>query len=233
MGGLNSEVTSGTGAILLESANFNPASIRATSSNLKLRSEASLRFERGISPEIVIPALRRATQLLVELGGGKAAKGIIDVYPGKKEMEHILLPISEIERLLGIGFSIEQISSVLNSLGFDCKPVSQAELTVTAPYWRTDITMVADLVEEVARIIGYDNIPTTMLGCPLPQQIPDQGQILREKVRDILVECGFQEVINYSLTSQEKLGKSRSIARLLRFLCPSYYLPGKQSWGAH
>jgi phenylalanyl-tRNA synthetase beta chain len=207
MGGVDSEVTEITRSILLESANFNPISIRHTSTDLKLRSEASLRFERGISPELTLLALKRATQLLIELAGGKAANGIVDVYPGKTKREPILLPVSEVKRLLGMEIGLEQISEVLTSLGFECQSIKPSELLVTVPYWRTDVSMVADLIEEVARIIGYDYIPTTMLGSPLPQQQPNPSQVLRERTRDILVECGFQEVISYSLISKERLSK--------------------------
>ena len=104
--------------------------------------------------------------------------------------------------------SLEQVKGVLASLGFECQPTSDSELEVTSPYWRTDITLAADLVEEVARIIGYDQIPATLLGSPLPHQQPDPFLALRERLGDLLVECGFQEVISYSLTS-ERLSRTR------------------------
>jgi len=207
MGGADSEVIAPTTSVLLESANFNPVSIRRTSTNLKLRSEASLRFERGISLELTLPALKRATQLILELAGGKAAKGIIDVYPGRRDTKPILFHTSWVKRLLGIELKREQIVEILTSLGFECQPTNSLEIEVNVPYWRMDVSGAADLVEEIARIIGYDYIPTTMLGGQLPQQQADPLINFREKLRDLLVGCGFQEVITYSLASRERLAK--------------------------
>ncbi len=208
MGGANSEVTEETTSILLESANFNPASIHQTGSTLRLPSEACMRFERGIRPELTLPALRRATQLFIELAGGEAANGVADVYPGKINREPILLSTSKVKQVLGIEFSLDQIVGALTSLGFDCKPADSAsEVWVTAPYWRSDIHQAVDLVEEVARIIGYDRIPATMLSQSLPKQNPEPIITLKQKVRHSLIGYGFQEVITYSLTGLEMLSK--------------------------
>jgi len=159
MGGANSEVTEGTTSILLEAASFNPASIHYTGRILGLPSEACMRFERGISAELTTLALKRATQLIIEIAGGEAARGLADVYPGKAEPKPILISTGGVKRCLGVEFSLEQIVGVLNSLGFDCRETaSGAEVVATAPYWRSDINLTVDLVEEVARIIGYDEI---------------------------------------------------------------------------
>jgi phenylalanyl-tRNA synthetase beta chain len=208
MGGANTEVIDPTTSILLESANFNNISIRRTSIKLNLRSEASSRFERGISPELAPIALRRATQLLLELAGGKAAKGITDVYPGKKEKKPILLPKERIRRVLGLEPSTERTRKVLESLSFGVEIAgASGDLIVTVPYWRTDVRMADDLAEEIARIIGYDEIPTTLLSCEIPEQVPSPMQALKENIRDLLVGCGMQEVITYSLVSQATLDK--------------------------
>ncbi len=208
MGGADSEVIDPTTSILLESANFNNISIRRTSIKLNLRSEASSRFERGISPELAPVALRRATQLLLELAGGKAARGIADVYPGKSERKPIPLPRERVSRILGLELSTERTQKVLESLEFSCKPAGTAgDLLVTAPYWRTDVRMADDLVEEIARIIGYDEIPTTLLSSQIPEQVPAPMLPLKEDIRDLLVGCGMQEVITYSLVSQATLDK--------------------------
>jgi phenylalanyl-tRNA synthetase beta chain len=208
MGGADSEVIDPTTSILLESANFNNISIRRTSIKLNLRSEASSRFERGISPELAPKALRRATQLLLELAGGKAARGIADVYPGKREPKPILLPKERVSRVLGLELSTERIQKVLASLEFNCKPAgTSGDLLVTVPYWRTDVRMADDLVEEIARIIGYDEIPTTLLSCQIPEQVPAAMLTFKENTRDLLVGCGMQEVITYSLVSQAALDK--------------------------
>lgn len=205
MGGADSEVIEITTSILLESANFNPVSIRRTSTQLKLRSEASVRFERGISSELAAWALKRATQLMLDLAGGKAAKGIVDVYPGKKDVRQIQFAVSQVKRLLGIEMKMEQIVEIFTSLGFECLADNSSEVEVTVPYWRMDITEVADLVEELARIVGYDYIPTTLLAGQLPGLHVAPVVNLREKLRDLVVGCGFQEVISYSLVSREKL----------------------------
>lgn len=207
MGGADSEVTQETTSVLLESANFSPPSIHYTGRVLCLPSEACMRFERGISPELTIPALKRATQLIVQLAGGKAAKGLIDAYPGKRAPESILLSTSRVKQLLGVEFSLDQIVEALTALGFDCNIASASEVRVTAPYWRSDIHQAVDLIEEVARIIGYDNIPATMLAQPVPRQSPEPILSLKQKVRYSLIGCGFQEVITYSLTSLEMLNK--------------------------
>jgi len=214
MGGANSEVTEDTTVILLEAANFNPTSIHYTSHQLGLPSEAAMRFERGIRPELTVPALRQATQLMLELGGGQAARGIADVYPGKRETGSILLSTKKAKQLLGVEFSRDEITKTLTSLGFDCQPgASASEIRVAAPYWRSDITMEVDLIEEVARITGYDKIPTTLLSHSLPPQNPDPILGLERKIRDGLVGFGFQEVITYSLTSLDMLTKLMPEAR--------------------
>jgi phenylalanyl-tRNA synthetase beta chain len=207
MGGLNSEVTESTTSILLEAASFKAASIHYTSRRLDLTSEASMRFERGISAGLTIPALKHATQLIAELGGGKVARGIIDVYPGRKESRPILLTPEEVKRILGIGYSPEQIVNALTSLGFDCK-ADGSKIMVTVPYWRSDIRLDVDLIEEVARVIGYDKIPTTLLGEPIPRQNPEPILSLKEKIRESLVGYGFYEIMNYTLTSLQLLSNA-------------------------
>jgi phenylalanyl-tRNA synthetase beta chain len=205
MGGAESEVTESTTSILLESANFNAASIRRTSTRFKLRSEASLRFEKGLSPELPLPALKRATQLIAEISGGKIASGIIDIYPGRKEVDPISLTTKKVARVLGIEISYEKIVTVLESLGFQCTLIGAGELQVARPYWRTDVRLAEDLVEEIVRIIGYDELPTTLPSGALPAYIPDPIRALKMRISDILVGCGMQEVVTYSLTSIDAL----------------------------
>ena len=207
MGGADSEVSQETTSILLESANFSPPSIHYTGRVLCLPSEACMRFERGIRPELTLPALKRATQLIIQLVGGQAAKGLVDAYPGKQEPESIRLSTSQVKQLLGVEFSLDQIVEVLTSLGFDCEVASASEVGVIAPYWRSDIHQAVDLIEEVVRIIGYDKIPATMLTQPVPRQNPEPILSLKQKVRHSLIGYGFQEVITYSLTSLEMLNK--------------------------
>ncbi len=205
MGGANTEVTEHTKTLLLESANFNNVNIRRTSTRLRLRSEASLRFDKGLSPELPPKGLRRATQLLAELAGGKVAKGIIDVYPGAREKAPVHLTEARIEQVLGISIEMENVREVLESLAFECEQSGENGLKVSAPYWRTDIGIEDDLVEEVARISGYDDIPTTPLSGRIPPNVPDDARALRDAVKDILAGCGMQEVVNYSLSDVKGL----------------------------
>ena len=204
MGGRNSEVTESTTSILLEAASFKAASIHYTSRHLGLTSEASMRFERGISAGLTIPALKHATQLMAELGGGKVTRGIIDAYPGKKESQTIVLTPEEVKRVLGIEVSAERIVNALTALGIECKK-DGAKVTATSPYWRSDIKLDVDFIEEVARVIGYDKIPTTMLSVPIPRQNPEPVLGLRKKIRQSLTGYGFEEIVTYTLTSLEML----------------------------
>ena len=213
MGGLDSEVTDKTDTILLESANFNQAAIRRGCGHLQFQSEASIRFDKGLNSELPLLPLKRATQLLLELAGDRAARGIIDVYPGKSEPKLISLTAREVERLSGLKVNIDEILKVLKALGFECQESnSGSQISVSVPYWRSDIKCSADLVEEVVRIIGYEKIPITRLSSPLPQQKSNlspsaQQSNLKEKLRNTLTGFGFQEILTYSLVSLEKLQK--------------------------
>ncbi len=207
MGGLDAEVTDATTAILLESANFDHTIIRRGAKHLNLQSEASIRFDKGLSPDLPLIALKRATQLLLEITDGKAAKGIIDAYPGKTETKAILLSTKEVTRLSGLEVTADKILMVLKSLGFECQETDSppTRISVLYPYWRSDIKCAADLVEEVIRIIGYDKIPITLISAPLPAQNPTQELSFKQKLRHTLTGWGFQEILTFSLTSLEKL----------------------------
>jgi len=208
MGGANSEVTEQTTNILLEAASFKAGSIHYTGDNLNLASESRYRFERGIAPGLTVPALKRATMLLVELGDGKAARGYKDAYPGKIESNPIRLSRDKMKRLLGVDYTWEQIIRTLESLGFECKAVSTGDyIEVTAPYWRSDINLEVDLIEEVARIQGYDKIPNTLLAEPLPHLNPNPVFELTQQLRRGLVGNGFSEIVTFSLVGQDFLKK--------------------------
>ncbi|HTY82328.1 MAG TPA: phenylalanine--tRNA ligase subunit beta [Dehalococcoidales bacterium] len=206
MGGLNSQVMESTTSILLEAASFKAANIHYTSRSLGLLSEASTRFERNISAGVTIPALRHATQLVMEMGGGTVARGIIDVYPGKKEPAALVLTPAEVKRIVGVEYSTEQIKTTLESLGFECE-VRGSDISVTAPYWRSDIRWDVDLIEEVARINGYDKIPTTLLAEAIPRQNPEPILSLRKQIKQNLAGAGFQEILTYTLNGLDMLNK--------------------------
>jgi phenylalanyl-tRNA synthetase beta chain len=204
MGGANTEVEEGTTSILLEAASFNPVSIHYTARTLNMLSEASNRFERGIRADLTLPALRRATQLLHDLAGGEVAKGIVDVYPGQKKAKAISLSTAQVNRLLGIEYTRDRVVEVLSLLGFDCSAGPNAtDLTATAPYWRSDIRLAEDLIEEVARIDGYDKIPSTLLAQAIPVQDPAPALALKRRVRDSILTYGFDEIVTSSLTGPE------------------------------
>jgi phenylalanyl-tRNA synthetase beta chain len=204
IGGLATEVTGATRNVLLEVANFNPVSIRRSASALKLPSEASRRFAWGLSPELAPIASRRATKLLVELAGGRAARGLVDVYPVRSEPVTISLSRTRVPQVLGIDPPREAIVSSLSALGFTVESRGEA-LSVSVPYWRRDVQVEDDLVEEVARMIGYDAIPAEPLAGRVPPRTLQPLRELRERVKEILVGAGMQEVITYPLTSLEAL----------------------------
>jgi len=205
MGGGNSEVHDGTSRVLLEVANFRAGSIRRTSTLLKLRTEASLRFEKGLGPEMAMYAQERALHLFETVCGGRIATGIVDVYPGKAPPRTIVLEAARIAQVLGIEVPVEDVRRILGDLGFLVHHVPPAKYSVQVPSWRPDVEIPDDLVEEVGRIYGYDRLPTTMLRGTLPPPEANPVMALRERLRDLAVALGYQEVINYTLTTREKL----------------------------
>ncbi len=207
MGGLDSEINLNTTAVLLEAANFHAPNIRRTAAALKVRTDASIRFEKGLSREMPPIAAQRAVKLMVELCGGKAAAGIIDVHPGKRKDVRVTLTQKRLHTLLGMEFRVAQVRQVLSSLGFSCRWVPPDRYVVRVPYWRTDVSIADDVVEEIARIIGYDQLPTTRLHGELPVTWPQPRRELRGRVADILATTGMQEVVTYSLTTLERLRK--------------------------
>ena len=206
MGGSETEVTAQTRNVLLESANFDPISIRRGSRALRLRTEASVRFDKGLAPAIAILALRRATKLILELCGGRASRGVLDVYPSPREAIELRLTPSAVRRVLGVELTLVQMRSVLGRLGFNCREDGHA-LLVRSPEHRTDIRIPADVAEEVARLIGYDTIPETTMAGRLPEHAPQPMHGFIERLKGLLVGCGLQEVITYSLVGRRLLGK--------------------------
>ncbi|HEX6287600.1 MAG TPA: phenylalanine--tRNA ligase subunit beta [Herpetosiphonaceae bacterium] len=202
MGGAETEVSERTRNVLLEGAIWNPPAIRRTVQAFKLPSEASRRFERGVDPELPPLVQRRALELLRQVAGGTVAQGLVDVYPSPWQPQRIELTSAEVRRLLGIELSAAQIADLLSALGFECE-VGVDSVLVLVPSYRLDVSMTADLVEEVARIYGYHKLPATRMADELPPQYIDEVQIGERRVKDTLVACGLQEAITYSLTSLE------------------------------
>ena len=199
MGGAHSEVTSSTTAVFLESASFHPFNTRRTAGALRLRTEAALRFEKGLRPELPMVALQRATRLILEVAGGTAAQGVIDVYPERREAAPVTLTSARLRQVLGVDVPAGEAARVLSGLGFRAAASADDALEVAVPYWRADVGIEDDLVEEVARVVGYDRIPTTTMAAPIPPHQPNPLRELKERVRDLFVAAGFQEVVTYSL----------------------------------
>ena len=206
MGGANSEIGPSTQRVLLESATFNGYNNRQTADTFRLRTEATLRFEKGLRAELAPLALRRATQMIRDLAGGTVAQGIVDIYAGRDEPPlAVALTLKRLKQVLGMELDLPRVEEVLHSLGFQTEREDSGRLNVQVPYWRNDINIEDDLVEEVVRIIGYDNVPTTMLSTPIPYHQPRPMTEFKERVRDTLVSVGMQETISYPLLSLEDL----------------------------
>ncbi|MCL5111017.1 MAG: phenylalanine--tRNA ligase subunit beta [Chloroflexi bacterium] len=206
MGGANTEIRDDTRDILLEAATFNPINNRRTARALALPTEASRRFEKGLPPELTVPALERSMRLMHELAGGEVAPGIIDVYPNPLPERQVLLPAGEVQRLLGYDPGKERVIRILEALEFAVQP-QDGDLLVTVPPYRVDVTQPADLVEEVARIDGYEHIPDRLLPSGLPPQQINLQRHWEAVARQALVGSGLAECIFYSLTSRQRLAR--------------------------
>ena len=221
MGGLETEVTEHTKNILLESASFDFVSIRKTYRHFDLPSEASARFSRGIHPETVKPAAERAADLMRQYAGGSVCAGLVDCYPAPLPPQMVKFSTGQMDRLLGFRIEPSEARRILESLEYIVEPSSAMAgvWNVTVPTHRLDVQEgTADLIEDIVRIYGYDRVPTTLLAEPLPKQQANEPIVFEETVRDILVNCGLQEVICYSLTTPEKeaplLGAVENYVRL-------------------
>ena len=202
MGGASSEVTKETKTVLLEAAFFNPLTVRQTSKNLGLRSEASTRFEKGVDPEQILPALYRAVQLLRQLCGGVVSSDASVHKAGDVEEVTISLRHERLVNLLGVQISPDEVMDIFRRLRLPAAFENDV-YQVQIPTRRPDLMMEVDLVEEVARLYGYDRIPATL---PWGQQLPGaltKEQKLRRDARHMLRELGLNEVVTYSLTSDE------------------------------
>lgn len=201
MGGASTEVSQETVNILLESAKFAGSSIRKTSRELGLRSESSLRFEKEVDPARVIPALDRAATLMAELGEGLVLDGIVEEVVVPTEQKTITLSLAKVNGLLGTAISSLDLRTILERLGFTFEAMNDDMYRVVVPTRRGDLMLDVDLIEEIARIYGYDNIPTTPIyGEVIPGAL-SKSQIIRRELRKRLSDSGLLEVISYSFTS--------------------------------
>ncbi|NLF72319.1 MAG: phenylalanine--tRNA ligase subunit beta [Candidatus Anammoximicrobium sp.] len=202
MGGADTEVSDATADVLIEAADFAPLSIRTTARKLTLHSPSSYRFERSVDPVGVDWASRRCCELILQLGGGRLAQGVIAVGQGTPIREPIVLRLSQLPRVLGIEIPAEEVQRILTALG--CQPAAQdtRSVTVVPPSWRRDLTREIDLVEEVARVYGYERIPEDV-GVPMaPSHRSHEDRVLG-KVRQVLLCAGFDEAITASVVPEE------------------------------
>jgi phenylalanyl-tRNA synthetase beta chain len=203
-GGLRSGVTDATQHIFLESAWFSPASIRPTSFRHGLRTDAAARFEKGVDISNTVYVLQRAAALICELAGGQAASEVIDVYPQPKQQTEVTSTWSYIRKLSGKAYPEDKIVNILSSLGFGILERDGEKLRVSVPYSKPDISIPADIVEEVMRIDGLDNIeiPSQVLITPAANPKPDKEKV-REKAANYLAANGFNEIFTNSITNSK------------------------------
>ncbi len=212
MGGLESEITATTTNVLLEGAAWNLFNTRRTALAQNLPSEASYRFSRGVHPELVPKGVLRGLQLMQTWAGGAVAQGLVDEYPAPPVDPIVEITPADVQRWLGIDLLPEEIVAILEALEFECetisRPPSPAVIRAKTPNHRLDIGEgiigKADLMEEIARVYGYDRIPETRLADALPPQRGNPELEIEEGLRDLLVSLGLQEVITHRLTAPER-----------------------------
>ncbi len=203
MGGENSEVSEKTKNILIESAYFNPSSVRKTSRSLQLSTDASYRFERGTDPGNTVWASSRAAQLMAELGGGSILKGVIDNYPSKIESKKVSVRFARIEKILGYIIPTGQVKEILLKLGLMLISEEETSLTFSVPTFRPDLEREIDLIEEVARIYGYDKIPVVER-IPITLEEKFDHSEYKDLIRNSAIALGLNEIISISLISKEE-----------------------------
>lgn len=207
MGGHGSDVAEATTDILIESAHFNPVSISKTSKELGMHTEASHRFERGTDIEGLITALNRTAQLIQELGGGEICAGIVDAYPAPRSEVRVKLRPERVNSILGTALTAEEMDKFLTSIEFQVDRAGN-DMNVVVPTFRPDVEREIDLIEEIARLYGYDNIPVTSpVGEVQSESEADYVSDFREKMGGALVACGMTEVVNYSFHSPDEFDK--------------------------
>ncbi|MEJ2057824.1 MAG: phenylalanine--tRNA ligase subunit beta, partial [Desulfofustis sp.] len=201
MGGLHSEVTETTTNVLLESACFNAISIRKTARRLNLSTDASYRFERGVDPQGTIDAMERAVNLICEIAGGTAEPGGVDVNVGHQPL-NLTLRTSKTNELLGLDLDQDQLVDLLQSIEIECQRQDEDTLRIAVPSFRVDLEREADLVEEIARLYGFNQIPTTLPSVDLSFPNQDDERLKRQAAQKTMTRAGFSEAINYSFVSR-------------------------------
>jgi phenylalanyl-tRNA synthetase beta chain len=205
MGGANTEISDSTKNILIESAYFDPGSVRRTSKYLGLSTEASYRFERGTDINITVTAANRAAQLIQEISGGELLKSELDVYPTKRKRNLVKARISRINSVVGISLTKKQIVTLLKKIDLDVRSGSKDEIMIEVPSFRNDVLEEIDIIEEVARLYGYNNIETkTHASIDFSTITP--ADIFRDEIREYLIGSGFHEILSINLQDEETTG---------------------------
>ena len=212
MGGLNSEIEETTTRVLVESACFDPVSIRKTAKALGLNTDASHRFERGVDPDGTLFALNRAAGLMAELSQGRLVSGVIDEDFRTSGPLELSLSVCATNNLLGTDVDRDRMASLLESVAFKVQSDGEDGLQVQVPSFRVDVARPQDLMEEVARLSGYNQIPITFPGLPAQGTTPSLLMVRRNQVRDMLSGLGFSETINYSFISADSCDRIRLAA---------------------
>lgn len=221
MGGLNSAVTDETTNVLLESAFFSPMAVAGVARSYGLATDSAYRFERGVAPELQLMALERASALLLNLGGGSAGAvnttSYLDELPKPAAIE---LSLSRLNQTLGVAFSAAQVATYLGSLGMNTKVQHETQLLVESPSHRFDIAIEADLIEEVARVFGYDAIPLTPIVSSFKANTQAETVISADALRQQLLGLGYNEAINYSFVCPTKHAALYECASPIKLLNP-------------
>lgn len=207
MGGFETEITDTTTTVVLESADFYGPCIRRTARACGLSSEASGRFERGVDSETTIKALDRAAQLLQEMGACTVCEGIVDVYPNPKQANYVTFTPEQINNHLGTNIAKDVMLNIITSVGFDVTKDENDEITVKVPSWRNDVTCMADISEEIARLDGFDKIKSTLPNGVSMQGTQSAKQTFIDKVKASLSSQGLYETISFALTNEETFNK--------------------------
>lgn len=207
MGGFETEITDTTTTVVLESADFYGPCIRRTARTCGLSSEASGRFERGVDSETTIKALDRAAQLLQEMGACTVCEGIVDVYPNPKQANYVTFTPEQINNHLGTNIAKDVMLNIITSVGFDVTKDENDEITVKVPSWRNDVTCMADISEEIARLHGFDKIKSTLPNGVSMQGTQSAKQTFIDKVKASLSSQGLYETISFALTNEETFNK--------------------------
>lgn len=218
MGLLNSGITENTSEVILEAAYFNPSNIAKTSKRLNLKSDSSLRFERGIDQSLILQGLERATQLLVELAEAKVRKGIISNKVDEHKNPVIAFKLNDINKKSGLSLEKEEIINYLENLRYEVS-VEKDTFKVIAPTIRYDIKEVSDIIEEITRVYGFDNIPLTPLKVTEQGKLSDRQRKIRG-LRHLLSDLGLNEIITYSLISEKELNLFKNDQNPIKLLMP-------------